>query len=139
MLVSSKGKHTGFTLVELLVVLTITATVGAMVGPDLWSSYQRANERLTVVSFGQELTSIRRDLMKGKQSLSYVEDELAVSSSDSELPTLETGWTVVANSELYFLPNGATNGGNIDFESPTGRTWRLNLAVLDGKIEVELQ
>ena len=129
----------GFTLIELLVVLAITATIGGLVGPDLWQSYQRANERLAVIDYGQELTAMRRGLMKKKRSLSVAEDELSIVKSNAGLPELLTGWTIVANTEIFFLPTGVTNGGTIDFESPTGRAWRLNLGVLDGKIDVALQ
>jgi len=132
-------RRSGFTLIELLVVLSIAATVGALVGPNLWQSYQRANERLLVINYAQEITSLRRGLMKTKRSISVAEDELSIASSNSGLPDLPGGWTIVANTELFFLPTGVTNGGHIAFESPTGRAWRLNLGVLDGKIDVELR
>lgn len=135
----SYSRSRGFTLVELLVVLTIAATVGALVGPNLWQSYQRANERLTVINYAHELTVIRRALMKSKRSLSVGTDELSVANVNARLPELATGWVIVANTEIFFLPTGVTNGGQIDFESPGGRSWRLNLGVLDGKLDVELR
>jgi prepilin-type N-terminal cleavage/methylation domain-containing protein len=129
----------GFTLIELLVVLSIAATVGALVGPNLWQSYQRANERLLVINYAREVTAMRRGLMATKRSISVAEDELSIASSKSGLPDLPAGWAIVANTEIFFLPTCVTNGGHLAFESPTGRAWRLNLGVLDGKIDVELQ
>ena len=88
-----------------------------------------------VIDFGNELTTMRRDLMAARGFRAFNEDEMPAETAD--LPDLETGWTIVANSEIFFLPTGVTSGGFVDFESPTGRSWRLNLAVLDGHIEVE--
>lgn len=129
----------GFTLIELLVVLSIAATVGALVGPNLWQSYQRANERLLVINYAQDVTTIRRGLMQSKRSVFIGEDELTMVNSSTEFPEIPTAWTIVANTEIYLLPTGVTTGGQIAFESPTGRGWKLRLGVLDGKADVDLQ
>ena len=133
------NSRSGFTLIELLVVLSIAATIGAMVGPNLWQSFQRANERLLVINYAHDVTAIRRDLTESKRSVSVGQDELTMAGSGLGLPEMPAGWSIVANTEIYFLPTGVTNGGQIAFESPTGRAWRLNLGVLDGKVGVELQ
>ncbi len=129
----------GFTLIELLVVLSIAATVGALVGPNLWQSYQRANERLLVINYAQDVTTIRRGLMQSKRSVFIGEDELTMVNSSTRFPEIPTGWTIVANTEIYLLPTGVTTGGQIAFESPTGRGWKLRLGVLDGKADIDLQ
>ena len=131
--------RTGFTLIELLVVLSIAATVGALVGPNLWQSYQRANERLLVINYAQDVTTMRRGLMQSKRSVFVREDELTMVDSSAGFPGMPSGWTVVENTEIYFLPNGVTTGGQIAFESPTGRGWKLRLGVLDGKADIDLQ
>lgn len=129
----------GFTLIELLVVLAIAATIGGLVGPNLWQSYQRANERLLVINYAQDVSTVRRSLMQAKRSIFTAKDELTRRKSSTEFPTIPPGWTIVANTELYFLPTGVTNGGQIAFESPTGRRWKLRLGVLDGKADIDLQ
>lgn len=129
----------GFTLIELLVVLAIAATIGGLVGPNLWQSYQRANERLLVINYAQDVTTMRRGLMQSKRSVFIGEDELTMVNSSTGFAEIPTGWTIVANTEIYFLPTGATTGGEIAFESPTGRGWKLRLGVLDGKADIDLQ
>ena len=135
----TSNSQLGFTLIELLVVLSIAATIGAMVGPNLWQSFQRANERLLVINYAHDVTAIRRELMISMRSVSVGEDELTIPGSGLGLPDIPVGWSIVSNTEIYFLPTGVTNGGQIAFESPTGRAWQLNLGVLDGKVGVELQ
>lgn len=135
----SGASQSGFTLIELLVVLTVAATIGGLVGPNLWQSYQRASERLSVIDYARDITTIRRGLMQTRRSISISEDELSIARSIRGFPEIPAGWVVVANSELIFLPTGVTNGGQIAFESPTGRAWALNLGVLDGNISVELR
>ena len=130
------SRVTGFTLIELLVVLAIAAAVGAITAPDLWSSYLRASERLIVIDYGRDLTEVRRELMNSRRSMSLRANELG--RSRAGLPALVTGWSIASNSQIELLATGATNGGNIDFTSPTGRHWRLTLGVLDGNIAVEL-
>ena len=137
MLVSS-NKALGFTLIELLVVLAIVAAIGGLTGPDLWQSYQRANERLVVIDYGRDLTGMRRDLMRAKRSMTLAENALSFGVDDTRLPSLPVGWAISANDDMVFLPTGVTDGGSIEMESPTGRLWRLRLAVLDGKIGVDL-
>ncbi|MBT5702949.1 MAG: type II secretion system protein [Gammaproteobacteria bacterium] len=141
-LVRSRGigdRRAGFTLIELLVVLAIAATIGGLVGPNLWQSYQRANERLLVINYAQDVTTVRRGLMQTKRSIFIAEDELTMRKLSAEFPAIPTGWAIVANTELYFLPTGVTTGGQIAFESPTGRRWKLRLGVLDGKADIDLQ
>ena len=129
----------GFTLIELLVVLAIAATIGGLVGPNLWQSYLRANERLLVINYAQDVTTMRRGLMQSKRSVFIGEDELTMVNSSNGFAEIPTGWTIVANTEIYFLPTGVTTGGEIAFESPTGRGWKLRLGVLDGKADIDLQ
>ena len=129
----------GFTLIELLVVLAIAATIGGLVGPNLWQSYQRANERLLVINYAQDVTTMRRGLLQSKRSVFIGEDELTMVNSSTGFAEIPTGWTIVANTEIYFLPTGVTTGGEIAFESPTGRGWKLRLGVLDGKADIDLQ
>ena len=129
----------GFTLIELLVVLAIAATIGGLVGPNLWQSYQRASERLVVINYAQGVTTMRRGLMQSKQSVFIGEDELTMVNPSIGVPEIPTAWAIVANTEIYFLPTGVTTGGQIAFESPTGRGWKLRLGVLDGKADIDLQ
>ena len=129
----------GFTLVELLVVLTITAAIGGLVGPEIWRSYQKASERFTVIEYGEELTSLRLLLMNSGRGMTIAEDGLAVGESQADLPLPGGGWTISANSEILLLPTGVTNGGDIYLDSPTGRSWLLRLDTLDGRVTVSLQ
>ena len=127
----------GFSLIELLVVMAVIAAIGGLAGPQFWQTYQRANERLTVIEYGQELTQLRSRLMKSSRSLVIPRDQLAGDRFEEQLPELAFNWSIAGNTELLLLPTGVTSGGSIDFVSPVGRQWRLKLAVLDGELSVE--
>lgn len=135
------GFSKGFTLVELLVVLAIAAAIGGLVGPDIWRSYQKAGERLTVIQYGEEITALRLGLMNSGHGLTIAENGLVAGEGQGQagLPLPGAGWTVSANSGILLLPTGVTNGGDIHLDSPTGRNWLLKLAALDGKVTVSLQ
>lgn len=132
-------RSSGFTLIELLVVLAIVSTLGALVAPNLWRTYQRSSERLTVIEYGSEIGALRRELMKKRNALSLNEGSLVSNTQKSNFPAPPKGWVVAANSEMLFLPTGVTSGGQIEFESPTGNSWFLIFQPLDGAMDVELK
>ena len=131
--------HNGFTLLELLVVLAIVGALGALVGPNMWNSYQRSNERHLVFSFANELMALRRQAHFSGESLHIPENTLLLVRADSQLPRLPDGWLVESQTKIYFLPSGVTNGSAILLNSPTGRVWELLIRPLDGQIAINSQ
>ncbi len=133
-----KHQQKAFTLIELMVVLAIVGSVGAMVAPDLWKTYQRANERQQLMDYAHQLKTMRYGLHQQQQSFHISANQLL--QADTTLPQALTmtpdSWSITNHTSLYFLPTGVTSGGTINFESPTGRHWSLYLAKLDGKIEI---
>jgi len=127
----------GFTLVELLIVLTVLGAVSAFAAPNLWNSLQRANERREVLGYGSELQALRRELYFSGGSILVEANALAKGVAGIELPSVPQGWTVTQNSELSFFATGVTGGGSIRFQAPSGRSWMLTMTQLDGDISVD--
>jgi prepilin-type N-terminal cleavage/methylation domain-containing protein len=128
--------QTAFTLIELLIVLAIAGSVSAFVAPELWRTLQRTGERETVRAWGNEILDQRRDLYRQGRSLVVAENQLVNAPGVSGLPPIPSGWLVTRQSALRFLPTGVTRGGTLIFEAPSGREWRLQFAVLDGRMTV---
>jgi len=132
-----QARCSGFSLIELLVVLALVGVTAGLVGPRLWTPYERANERLVVIDYNRELMALRKDLMVSGRALVIKEGELFSHVEGGSTPSLRTGWSITENSRLVFLSTGVTSGGQIVFSSPTGRMWRLELTPLDGKSKVQ--
>ncbi len=133
---SSKGR--GFTLIELLVVMAIAGTSAAIVGPNLWRSYQKYSEQQALSNYAFHLNEMRREFLRKNHSLTISKDQL-VNEYLNELPKLPEGWLVEGNSALFFLPTGVTSGGGIKLESSFGNIWRMEISALSGKITYSIQ
>jgi len=123
----------GFTLIELLVVLSVVSTLGALVGPNLWGSYQRSSEKTVVYDYAYRLKAASRGVAVG---VSYGLDELSDRAAEGQF-SLPTGWVMESNTPLYFMPSGVTNGAQLVFLSPTQQRWKLVLKALVGSPWVE--
>ena len=125
------NKLQGFTLVELLVVLTLVTIMGGFVGPNIWKQYSTFSERNRVQDINQMLMKQRRLAYAAGKSFS-------VNSSFSPLrAAVPEGWELLRMEPIYFLPSGVTNGGNIELQSTSGIRWRLHLSSLDGQATIE--
>lgn len=138
---TTKTRHTlqAFTLIELLIVLAIVGATSAMVAPNLWKSFQRTTERQQVMDYAHQLMALRRQLHLSGNSLQLSNNQLTQKQTIPDLPSVPDGWLISANTPLFFLPTGVTNGGRIIFNSPTGRRWELLLQPLDGQISISGQ
>lgn len=123
----------GFTLIELLVVLVVVTSLGGLVGPNLWASYQRSSERAVIYDYTSELFSLRRGATDG---LSFSVDELTEPNAEHFIP-LPAGWALLDHSALYFMPSGVTSGAVFIFSAPSEQRWRLALRPLDGVSTIE--
>lgn len=139
MLVSSSGAKqavprgvNGFTLLELLIVLVVISMTATIVAPDLWRTYTKARERDVLQQMVKALDRLRADSRRAGRVI-----RLSTSGQEQPFPTLPKGWRLDHAASLYFLPNGATNGGIIHLRAPTDRHWRIRLAPLDGRATIE--
>ena len=130
-------RHRAFSLIELLIVMAILGATGAFVAPNLWQSYQKSSERSAVYAYAHQILALRRDLYQRRRGFNIEENQL-VRASMPGLPGVPAGWQIESQSPLYFLPNGVCSGGELVFESPSQRRWKLQFAALDARLSVEL-
>jgi len=128
----------GFTLLELLVVLVIVGLAASFSGPQLWSVYEKSQERSVVQSFADELQVLRSATFHAGKSIEFLSvNRSSDRSKVSNLPDLPKGWVLEDSSTIYFLPSGVTNGGTFNIRSSEAHLWRLILQPLDGRIEIQ--
>ncbi|MEY4767672.1 MAG: hypothetical protein RL637_311 [Pseudomonadota bacterium] len=121
---------TGFSLIELLVVLVIISLSASLIAPKLFQRYQRFLESEQLNNVVQQLQTQR--LQAWHQGKSFL-----LNTANQQILILPLGWHIHSLSEFHFLANGLTNGGDIKLISNTGKQWTIHFSPLDGKVELQ--
>lgn len=121
----------GFSLLELMIVLVIMALTGGLTAPKLVKLYTRTVERSQLQVFAQQLESLRVNALKSGHSL------LLPADGGENWPPIPSGWQAKELPALRLLASGVTNGGQLLLQASSGRLWRLQLAPLDGRMQLQ--
>ena len=143
--------HSGFTLVELLVVLVIATLVLALVGTSISRSVSGAEMRTAASKMASSLRYTRTRAILDKQEHVFLVDTenhmyRAPKRAAVELPEGMNVELMTARSELTaetvggirFYPDGGSTGGYVKLESK-GRVYRINVAWLTGEASLQRQ
>ncbi|MDO9105614.1 MAG: prepilin-type N-terminal cleavage/methylation domain-containing protein [Methylovulum sp.] len=122
--------HKGFSLLELLIVLVLMALTGGVTAPKLVKLYTRTVERSELQAYAQQIENLRVHVLKSGHSL------LLAAGGGANWPPLPTGWEAKALPSLRLLATGITNGGELLLQASSGRLWQLQMAPLDGRVQI---
>jgi prepilin-type N-terminal cleavage/methylation domain-containing protein len=115
---SRSAPRAGFTLLELLVVLSIAAGVAALIGPGLYTQALRAQERAERQRIADRVATLAFESFKtGRPRLLGPEAPLA--ENDPHL-ALTDGWRVDFLTPLQISPHGLCSGGRFRVSAPSG-------------------
>ncbi|CAM3774732.1 hypothetical protein VA7868_02564 [Vibrio aerogenes CECT 7868] len=125
--------HSGFTLIELIIVIALIALMSTVVVPRLWGSYSQLKQKKKLETFWSE---VRREAYKYNQA-----GESFIFDSDNEQ------WQILAQkSQLEILPNhpddqfvirpdGFTQQGEVHLlVLPEKIRWKVTLSMPDGSV-----
>ncbi len=142
----SRTGERGFTLLELLVVLTIAGLILAVAGPRLVGSIARARLHASADAVATILKATRSRAMKTAQTT-----ELTIASDQRHYRALGKDYSLPANQRLsseaqlrasdgfdpalQFFPNGSSNGGKIII-SGGGRAIAIDVDWLTGRVSL---
>lgn len=139
----------GFTLVELLVVLVIAALVLGLVGTSISRNVSGAEMRSSVRKMAASIRYTRtRAILDKQEQVFFVDTENRAYTAPRREPVqLPEGMEVqlmTARSELTsetvggirFYPDGGSTGGHVELAA-NGRTYRINVAWLTGEATVQ--
>jgi general secretion pathway protein H len=142
---ATRGRHAGFTLVELLAVMTIIALVLGLVATSVSRSISGAESRVAARKIVASLRYTRVKAILDKTETVFVVDTEARTYRAPGRPevTLPEGMEVsltTARSELTseaaggirFFPDGGSTGGHVDL-AVNQRLYRVDVAWLTGE------
>ncbi len=102
----SRPCQTGFTLLELLVVMSLVGLMSGLIAPRLWSWVISARERAGLDALHSALTALPvRTFFSGQA-------KLIAKAHDADLPLLD-GWRLELQPALHYESNGMTGGGQV--------------------------
>lgn len=122
----------GFSLLEMLIVLTLIAIVGSLTAPKLFKQYNRALERSQVQSYASHIERLRHQAFQQGRSVKLAKDDKGLGT----WPALPDGWSAQQLPVLRLLATGITNGGKLILQAHSGQRWQLEFAPLDGRIQI---
>jgi general secretion pathway protein H len=141
--------QSGFTLVELLVVLMLVSVMLALVGTSISRSVSGAEMRTAAreVAASLRYTRTRAILDKAEQVFLVDAENRTYQAAGRRPEQLPEGMNVelnTARSELTsefvggirFYPDGGSTGGNVRLEA-NGRVYQVNVAWLTGEASVQ--
>jgi general secretion pathway protein H len=147
----SGNRASGFTLVELMVVMIIIALVMGLVATSISRSISGAESRVAARKLVVALRYTRTQaILKKSQTVFVVDTEArtyqAPGKSLVELPegmdilltTARSELTSEAVGGIRFFPDGGSTGGHVELVI-NGREYRVNVAWLTGEARLEPQ
>ncbi|PHR04157.1 MAG: hypothetical protein COB29_12705 [Sulfitobacter sp.] len=121
----------GFTLVELLVVMLIIASVSAIVGLSVGNFSASSQLRDQSVALSKVISETRFQALRDNKTLSMSFSEANVFISDKRKMVLPNNMRIsftadfkshgLSSDSLHFFPDGSTNGGKVNIMMEKGR------------------
>lgn len=114
------SRQSGFTLLELLVVMALIGLLSGIVAPRLWQWVDGAQHRAALDTIQSTLQNLP------SQTFFAGQGRTIVSAQDAGL-SLPEGWRLELANPLYYEANGMTSGGRVTLWSGKQllATWQI--------------
>jgi len=128
---ATQRMRAGYSLLEVLLAVSLIALAGSLVVPSLINSLERREARLALTLLQAHMTDLRYQAVLDATPL-----EISPEDINSRFPGLPEGWRVSADTPLKFSAGGLCDGEAIlILVSPDQRLWRRRLAAPDCALE----
>ncbi len=110
------NQRSGFTLIEVLVVLILLGLASALVLPKFPAIYERFKSRAEQDAFFQSLGGLPLKAYTQQQAIALTQ------ASSSQLLELPSGWELRIEKPIIYKANGVCLGGNLSYIAKGIRT-----------------
>lgn len=125
--------HRGFTLLELLLVLTLVVLAAGVVAPQLLRWSDGARERAGLAALRTALADLPGQAFFMTRPITVDAQGRLSGAREATLP-LPTDWQLVLPQPLRYEPNGMTRGGVLDIIVPGRAPVRWEVVAPTGQI-----
>ncbi|WP_081394705.1 MULTISPECIES: Tfp pilus assembly protein FimT/FimU [Aeromonas] len=124
----------GFTMIELLIVVSLSALLTAVVAPNLWGQFIRYTERNHIEGY---LADIKKAILKNRKSGHFFifSSEQEQTKVISEKHKIE----IISGNPVIFRPDRVCSGGEILLKTESNNTWRLSFTNLDCQLTLSYE
>lgn len=124
----------GFTMIELLIVVSLSALLTAVVAPNLWGQFTKYTERNHIEAY---LADIKKAMLKNRKSGRFFvfSPEQAQTKSISEKHKIE----IISGSPVTFRPDRVCSGGEVLLKTESRNIWRLSFTNLDCQLTLSYE
>lgn len=124
-------KNYGFTMIELLIVITLSVLLTAIVAPNLWGQLISYREKTNIESF---LSDVKNSMLENrKHGGGFV---LSRHSDTATALAKKHNIEIVNDQSVTFRADKVCSGGVILIKTPNERYWRLSFSPLDCKLDL---
>lgn len=132
-----RSDDAGFTLIEMLAVLTLAALMTAIAVPAMQRWFGSISERaqLSEIAIQFQKLAARAALHSETVSLNKASWQSKLSDGLPAL-SLPEGWAVISEQPVYFFYSGVCSGGNVDLAGPQERRISLQIAPVSCDVSI---
>ncbi len=130
----------GFTLIEMIAVLTLTAIMAGVALPAMQRWFDSISQRaqLAEVSIQFQRLASRAALLSQTVIIDKNSWQMKLSDGDIAL-ALPDGWSVVSDKPIVFFHSGVCSGGQVDMAAPQKRKISLQIAPVSCQVSIVQQ
>jgi general secretion pathway protein H len=135
----TRGPSSGYTLLELLVVLAILGSIAALATPFTVATIESATLKADARRVASELLALQRRARETQTMISVAGDGAGVKASDGSAIAFDDGVRVSPPSgsgEIRYFDDGTSSGGALTVAGP-GQSLTIQVDWLTGAIHME--
>lgn len=124
----------GFTMIELLIVVSLSALLTAVVAPNLWGQFIRYTERNHIERY---LADIKKAMLENRRDGRF----FIFSPDQKETKEISGKYKIeiVSGIPVIFRPDRVCSGGVVFLKTESNSIWRLSFTNLDCQLTLSYE
>ncbi|MFQ2227247.1 type II secretion system protein [Aeromonas hydrophila] len=124
----------GFTMIELLIVVALSALLTAVVAPNLWGQFIKYTEKNKIERY---LGDIRNAILESRKNGHF----FIFSAKQSKIKEISKRHNIyiVNDRPIIFRPDKVCSGGDVQIKTESNNVWRLSFTNLDCQLTLSYE
>ncbi len=127
----------GFTLIEMVAVLTLTAIMAGIALPAMQRWFDSISQRAQLAEVSVQFQRLASRAALLSQTVMLDKNSWQANLSDGERAlALPDGWSVISDKPIVFFHSGVCSGGQIDMAAPEKRKISLQITPVSCQVSI---